>query len=149
MATLVLQPERQAVFATPASADLDGNGKVDLVWVTGVSSDGGPTVDNGLVHIWEPGDFNRGANPWPMFKRTGSRISTYRLCLENPIFNLSSLGRNDGDLLTVSVEVVPGLAPVVGLNFRVVVAGKEYTATMADDGATGIRLPEMAATRPA
>jgi len=127
-----------AVFASPASADLDGNGKVELVWATGVSSDGGTTVNNGLVHIWELGDFNKGANPWPMFKRTGSRISSYTLYLENPI---SDLGYSDGggDLLTVSVEVYPGLIPVAEVEFELEIDGQTYSSTMTDDGANGDR----------
>ena len=128
-----------AVFATPASADLDGNGKVDLVWVTGMSSDGGATVDNGMVHIWELGNFNKDANPWPMFKRTASRISSYRLNLENPIFGLEYSEGAGCDLLTVSVDVIPGLLSVANLDFKIAIDGRAYIVSLADDGANGDR----------
>ena len=107
----------------------------------------GLVITRGLVHIWELGDFNKDANPWPMFKRTGARVSAYNLHLENPIFDSEYSTALGVDLLTVSVEVYPGLFPVVGLDFTVVIDGEIYRSTMADNGANSDLLPGMAVTR--
>ena len=126
------------VFASPAAGDLDRNGKIDLVWATGESENcDGIVITRGLIHIWELGDFNKDANPWPMFKRTGARVSNYALHLENPIFHSAYLEGFGVDLLTVSVEVYPGLFPVTGLNFKAEIAGEVYRSAMADDGTNG------------
>jgi hypothetical protein len=125
------------VFATPAAADLDNNGKIDLVWVTGASNDGGNTITNGVIHVWELGNFLVHANPWPMFKRTGSRTSSYTIQFENPQFTPPISTIRAGDLLTVSVQVYPGISPISTVEFEIEMEGSSIEAMMIDNGSNG------------
>ena len=125
------------VFATPAAADLDNNGKIDLIWVTGASSDGGLTITNGIIHIWELGPFNKLANPWPMFKRTGTRTSAYTIQFENPIFTPTISKTKAGDLLTVSVNVYPGISQISSVEFEIEINGTPVETNLVDNGTNG------------
>ncbi len=126
-----------SVFAPPAAADLDNNGKIDLVWATGKSSNGGSTVDNGEIHIWELGAFDKQANPWPMFKRTGTRTSSLDLHLENPIFSPFFNAADEGNVLTVSVEVYPGISPVAAVELSIDINSSTLKIPLSDDGTGG------------
>jgi hypothetical protein len=126
-----------SVYASPAAADLDNNGRIDLVWATGKSSNGGSRVDNGEVHIWELGAFNKLANPWPAFKRSGTRTSSFTLQLENPVFSPTVSEVEAGDILIVSVEVYPGISPLHSIHFDLAINGSLLQIPMVDDGTSG------------
>jgi len=125
-----------SVFASPAAADLDNNGKVDLVWATGKSTNG-LVVTNGIIHIWELGDYNPHANPWPMFKRTGTRTSAYTLQFENPIFEPSLLLVKARNLMKVSIDVHAGLSGLSNVNLSLKINGSLVQTNMLDDGTNG------------
>jgi hypothetical protein len=126
-----------SVFASPAAADLDNNGRLDLVWATGVSNDGGPTIINGIVHLWELESYDPTANPWPMFKRTGTRNSAYTLHLENPISDPPIAIVDKGESLLVSVDVYEGLDPLSSVKCQLKVNGSTVTVPLGDDGTQG------------
>ena len=126
-----------SVFATPAVSDLDNNGKADLVWVTGDSSEStGMYIDHGVIHVWEVGDYNRDASPWPMFKRMGVRTSNYSLGLENPIMEFFYFSE-DSKWITISIDVDKGPYPVVDLDLEIDIGGELYRYNLSDDGADG------------
>jgi len=54
-----------STYGTPASGDIDHDGKVEVVIANGQSLEH-PNV--GVLHVWEPG-MSTGGLPWPMFRQ--------------------------------------------------------------------------------
>ena len=100
------------------------------------SENTGMSIDNGAIHIWEVGDFNKDASPWPMFKRTGTRTSNFSLSLENPIVELSYVGE-DQQWITISIDVDKGYYPIIDLDLEIEIDGKLCRFNLSDDGADG------------
>ncbi len=126
-----------SVFSSPAAGDIDNDGVLDLVWAGGESNDGGLTVTNGVVHIWSWAPYNVNSNPWPMFKRTATRISSYSLHLENPIFDPDPSRIGKGESFKASVRVYPGREPVSNVLLCMAIDGTSACFQLHDNGLDG------------
>ncbi|NLE43624.1 MAG: hypothetical protein GX620_02785 [Chloroflexi bacterium] len=69
-----------SVFASPAVADIDGDGKVEVV-IGGGYDDDNPNV--GQLYVWEPGR-SVGKLPWPQFRHDAYNTGNYCFTTDKP-----------------------------------------------------------------
>lgn len=88
-----LQDPDSAVFqeSSPAIADIDGDGILELVWASGLSTNGGVTASSGVLRVVKLGPVNASTYEWPGFLRDAERNSVYDIYVSRPQARVSGL----------------------------------------------------------
>ena len=88
--------------ASPAVADLDGNGKVEVVIAGGYDSNG----QHGGIYVWT--NHANGARPWPMFHRDAAHTGTiplppHQVVAPNQLLALHDVDDHNNVRITVQI----------------------------------------------
>jgi hypothetical protein len=98
---------RYTLNASPAVADLDGNGKIEVVIAGGYDYNANPNLVRGGIHVWT--NHANGARPWPMFHHDAAHTGTlplppHQVVAPNQVLALHDV--DDGNNMHITVQLV-------------------------------------------